>query len=87
MWIVNPVVYDVLRCLEEKTMSFRELAAAAKGHSYTTLQKYLRELEELGFIEVKKHGRFPFKTEISLTPKGHELIGLLKHIKNLTGDG
>jgi len=91
--IINSIVYDILHYLDlitlhgKRYVCFRELAdtiRAARGHSYTTLLKYIRELEAMDLIKVKKQNKFPFRKEITLTLKGWDLIDLLRHVKNLT---
>ena len=91
--VINPVVYDILHYLDlitlhgKRYVCFRELAdviRSARGHSNTTLLKYIRELETMGFVKIRKQNKFPFRKEITLTLKGWDLIDLLRYVKNLT---
>ena len=90
--IVNSVVYDIMVCLFNLTLCgykptyFRELAECVRkrrGHSNTTIQKYLRLLEEKGFLTVEKARYFPFKTKIAITKKGIDLTMLLKEMEKI----
>jgi len=59
---------------------FNELKKRIGGISATSLAERLTQLEKLGIVQRKVYPETPPKVEYSLTPKGHELLKVLKEL-------
>jgi DNA-binding HxlR family transcriptional regulator len=59
---------------------FNELKKRIGEISATSLAERLTQLEKLGIVQRKVYPETPPKVEYSLTPKGHELLEVLKEL-------
>lgn len=64
--------------LSQGTLRFCELQTQAGGVNPTTLSTRLADLEERGIIKKTTYPEVPPRTEYCLTPKGKDLVPVLR---------
>ena len=67
----------IVRALLSDITRFSELAAAIPGLSDRLLSERLKELEAEGIVDRCVHPETPVRIEYRLTPKGHDLVGVV----------
>lgn len=70
----------ILRDLSTGPRRFSELERSIAGISPRTLSQRLDELEKCKIITKKSFAEVPPRIEYTLTPKGHDLVPLLKQM-------
>ena len=78
--VINTRTLRILKALVNGRRDFSTLQRLSKV-SPGTLEKYLRELENMGLVRVTKDLFFPFTSTIMLTPKGKKVFDLMLEIK------
>jgi DNA-binding HxlR family transcriptional regulator len=74
--LATPLNFLILRALAERPMRLADLRWATGLPAQTTLRGHLASLGDLGVLEKRPTARVPYAVESSLTPMGHDLLGV-----------
>jgi len=74
---------SVLTAIAEKVSRPGALERHIPGISKKVLSERLRKLTAYSLISKHSYGKFPLRTEYSLTQNGEKLISIISQIKNL----
>jgi len=74
--LATPLNPMVLKALAERPMRLAELRRETGLPAQTTLRGHLANLREMGALNKRPTEQMPYATENSLTPMGHELLGV-----------